>query len=128
MPDKAADGAALAEAYMASFPQARRERMRDMVRIIAEAAPEGSWKISYAMPTRYYRGNLVHFACYEKHLGFYPGPEGIEAFAQELSAYKGAKGSVQFPHDSPLPLDLVRRITEYRYRQNTAKAAGKRKS
>jgi len=125
--DKSAEGAALVEAYLNSFPEELRERMGELRRVISEAAPEAIQKISYAMPTWYYRGNLVHFACFARHIGFYPGAEGIAAFEKELGGFKHAKGSVQFPHDSPLPLDLVRRIAEYRYRQNREKPAkGKR--
>ena len=77
------------------------------------------------MPTFYLKGNLVHFAAFARHIGFYPVPSGIEAFKTELAAYKQGKGSVQFPLDEPLPLDLVRRIVEYRVSENLAAAAAK---
>jgi uncharacterized protein YdhG (YjbR/CyaY superfamily) len=78
------------------------------------------------MPTFYLKGNLVHFAAHQKHIGFYPAPSGIEAFQAELAVYKGAKGSVQFPINQPLPLDLVRRIVEYRLAENLKNKARSR--
>ncbi|WP_310832511.1 iron chaperone [Paenibacillus pedocola] len=101
------------------------ERVRQ---VIHEAAPEAKEKISYQMPTFELHGNLVHFAAFKKHIGFYPAPQGIEAFHDELSIYKGAKGSVQFPLDQPLPYDLISRIVKFRAAENIKKAADKRKS
>ena len=77
---------------------------------IREAAPDAEETIKYQMPTFMLKGNLVHFAAFKKHIGFYPVPTGIEAFKDELSAYKQGKGSVQFPLDQPMPYDLIRRI------------------
>jgi uncharacterized protein YdhG (YjbR/CyaY superfamily) len=91
--------------------------------VIREAAPGATEKISYGMPTFYLHGNLVHFAAYPKHIGFYPAPSGIEAFKSELARYKWAKGSVQFPLDQELPYDLIARITRYRVEENTKSAA-----
>lgn len=109
------------DAYIGEFPPEVRERLGAMRRTIREAAPDAVEKISYQMPTFYLNGNLVHFAAFKHHIGFYPAPSGIEAFQEELAAYKGAKGSVQFPFNKPLPLDLVRRITAYRVVENLAK-------
>ena len=89
---------------------------------IHQAAPDAVEKISYGMPTFTLKGNLVHFGAFKTHIGFYPTPSGIENFKDELAVYKGAKGSVQFPLDEPLPLDLVRRIVEFRVEENLAKA------
>ncbi len=89
--------------------------------MIKEAAPEATEKISYQMPTFYLHGNLVHFAAYKKHIGFYPSPSGIEAFKEEISSYKWAKGSVQFPLDKPIPYELIRKITIYRVKENVEK-------
>ena len=89
---------------------------------IHQAAPDALEKISYGMPTFTLKGNLVHFGAFKTHIGFYPTPSGIEKFKDELAVYKGAKGSVQFPLDEPLPLDLVRRIVEFRVEENLAKA------
>ncbi len=101
--------------YIAPFPAEVRERM-DMIReAIHELVPAASEKISYQMPTFVVnKKNFVHFAGYDHHVGFYPTPSGISAFSEELSQYKNAKGSVQFPHDRPLPIDLIRRIIVYR--------------
>ncbi|MBM3150669.1 MAG: hypothetical protein FJZ96_00450 [Chloroflexi bacterium] len=111
--------------YIASFPPEVRARLAEMRAAIRAAAPQAEEKISYQMPTFYLEGNLVHFAAHTSHIGFYPAPQGIEAFAKDLSAYKGGKGSVQFPFDRPLPLDLARRMVEYRVAQNLEKAAAK---
>jgi uncharacterized protein YdhG (YjbR/CyaY superfamily) len=92
-----------------------------------EAAPNAGEKINYQMPTFTLEGNLVHFATYKKHIGFYPTPSGIEKFKKELSVYKGTKGSVQFPLDQPIPYDLVREIVTFRVQENLEKAEGKRK-
>lgn len=114
--------------YIAGFDPQIRQRLAAMRATIRAAAPQASEKISYQMPTFYLHGNLVHFAAFKNHIGFYPTPWGIDAFKEELSAYKGAKGSVQFPHDQPLPLELVRRIVEYRVAENLRKAATKKRS
>jgi uncharacterized protein YdhG (YjbR/CyaY superfamily) len=79
------------------------------------------------MPTFTLHGNLVHFAAFAKHIGFYPVPTGIEAFKEELAPYKQGKGSVQFPLDKPIPYDLIRRIVAFRVQENTVNAAAKRK-
>ncbi|AIQ51919.1 iron chaperone [Paenibacillus sp. FSL R7-0331] len=104
-----------------------RELLQNIRRVIHEAAPEATEKISYQMPTFDLYGNLVHFAAFKKHIGFYPAPRGIEAFKDELSVYKGAKGSVQFPLDQPMPYDLITRIVKFRAAENIEKAKGKRK-
>ncbi|MNE92324.1 hypothetical protein D3C80_1900350 [compost metagenome] len=104
-----------------------RELLQEIRNVIHEAAPEATEKISYQMPTFDLYGNLVHFAAFKKHIGFYPAPRGIEAFKEELSVYKGAKGSVQFPLDQPMPYDLISRIVKFRAAENIEKANGKRK-
>jgi len=113
------------DAYIALFPEEVQEKLHQLRAVIRAAAPEAVEKISYRMPTFYLKGNLVHFAAFARHIGFYPVPSGIEAFKTELAAYKQGKGSVQFPLDEPLPLDLVRRIVEYRVSENLAAAAAK---
>jgi len=112
--------------YIASFPADVQERLRQMRAAICEAAPEAQEKISYQMPTFFLQGNLVHFAAFKNHIGFYPAPRGIEAFKDELAAYEGAKGSVQFPLDQPLPLDLVRRIVLFRVADQLQSAEAKK--
>ncbi|SFE69447.1 Uncharacterized conserved protein YdhG, YjbR/CyaY-like superfamily, DUF1801 family [Paenibacillus algorifonticola] len=111
--------------YIAGFPQEIQELLQAIRKVIKEAAPEATEKISYQMPTFELHGNLVHFAAFKKHIGFYPAPRGIEAFKEELSVYKGAKGSVQFPLDKPLPYELIGRIVAFRVAENTTKAQEK---
>ncbi|RDC56306.1 hypothetical protein DU508_11910 [Pedobacter chinensis] len=115
------------EIYIAGFPKETRQQLQLLRQTIQKAAPDATEKISYGIPTFDLKGNLVHYAGYKNHIGFYPGADGIEAFKQELSAYKGAKGSVQFPINQPLPLDLVTKITEFRIIQNLNKAKLKSK-
>ena len=107
--------------YIAQFAPDIQKRLEQMRATIRKAAPEAEEAISYAMPTFKLNGNLVHFAGYKNHLGFYPAPDGIDAFKKELSKFKGAKGSVQFPHDEPLPLALVTKIVKFRAKQNNEK-------
>lgn len=112
--------------YIATFPAPVRELLQQVRATIHAAAPEATEKISYQMPTFFLNGNLVHFAAFKNHIGFYPAPRGIEAFKDELARYKGAKGSVQFPIDEPMPLDLIRRIVEFRAEENRGKAKKKK--
>jgi uncharacterized protein YdhG (YjbR/CyaY superfamily) len=111
--------------YITRFPTDVQDILQKIRTIIKEAAPAAEERISYQMPTFYLRGNLVHFAAFKNHIGFYPTPSGIEQFKDELSPYKGAKGSVQFPLDQPgrpIPYDLIRRIVEFRVREASEKA------
>src|SRR5664279_4348053 len=91
--------------YIALFPEDVQKLLKEVRRVIKAAAPEAGETISYQMPTFTLQGNLVHFAGFKKHIGFYPTPSATEKFKVELSAYKGAKGSVQFPLDQPIPFD-----------------------
>lgn len=111
--------------YIMQFPIEVQEKLKTLRKVIKEAAPEAKEKISYKMPTFTLHGNLVHFAGYKNHIGFYPAPSGIEAFKEELSKYKGAKGSVQFPIKEPLPYELISKIVEYRVIENVRKAEEK---
>ncbi|RCX20323.1 uncharacterized protein YdhG (YjbR/CyaY superfamily) [Fontibacillus phaseoli] len=113
--------------YIANFPAEVQEKLQTLREVIQAAAPEATEKISYQMPTFALHGNLVHFAAFPKHIGFYPDPSGIEAFKEELSAYKGAKGSVQFPLEKPLPYELISKIVKFRVAENLEKAEAKRK-
>jgi uncharacterized protein YdhG (YjbR/CyaY superfamily) len=115
------------DSYIAEFPEATQALLQQIRATIQAAAPDATETISYAIPTFVYHGNLVHFAGYKQHIGFYPGAAGIEAFKDEISEYKWAKGSVQFPLNEPLPLDLVTRMVNYRLAQNVAKVAKKKK-
>ncbi|MCQ6560678.1 iron chaperone [Paenibacillus mendelii] len=113
--------------YISTFPPEVREILQTIRKVIQEAAPNAEEKISYQMPTFALHGNLVHFAAFKTHIGFYPGASGIAAFQQELSAYKGAKGSVQFPIDKPMPYQLMSRIVQFRIDDNIKRAEGKLK-
>lgn len=104
--------------YINTFPEDVRTILNELRQTIKEVAPEAEETINYQIPTFTLNGNLVHFAAFENHIGFYPTPSGMEAFKKELSSYKGAKGSVKFPIDEPLPLPLIRRIVEYRVKEN----------
>ncbi len=105
--------------YIAQFAAPIQARLEEMRKVIQKASLQATECINYGIPTFKLDGKiLVHFAAFKKHIGFYPGPAGIAAFQKEISAYKNAKGSVQFPLDEPLPLDLIRKIVEFRMRQN----------
>ncbi|MFL7890860.1 MAG: iron chaperone [Anaerolineales bacterium] len=111
--------------YIARFPADVQEILEKVRLTIREAAPEAKEKISYQMPTFTLEGNLVHFAGYKKHIGFYPTPSGIDKFKKEISAYKWAKGSVQFPLTQPIPYELISRIVTFRVDENLDKAKAK---
>ena len=113
--------------YIAGFPPDVQEILQKIRATIKAAAPDAQEAISYQMPTFTLHGNLVHFAAFKKHIGFYPVPTGIEAFKQELSVYEGGKGSVRFPLDAPMPYDLISRIVQFRVQENIKKAAAKKK-
>jgi uncharacterized protein YdhG (YjbR/CyaY superfamily) len=107
--------------YIGTFPKKVQVILEKLRQIINESAPKAEEAISYQIPTFKLNGNLVHFAGYKNHIGFYPSPSGIEAFKNELSPYDVAKGSVKFPIDKPIPFDLVRKIVEYRVKENLNK-------
>ena len=113
--------------YIAGFPKNIRDMLEQMRATIRKAAPEAKEAIKYAMPTFVLEGNLVHFAAFKNHIGFYPAPMGIEAFKKELSVYKSSKGAIQFPLDAPLPLALISKIVQFRVKKNKEKAKAKRK-
>ena len=96
--------------YIKTFPEDVQSILEKMRQTIRKAAPEAEEAISYQIPTFKLNDNLVHFAAFKNHIGFYPTPTGIEAFKKELSPYKGAKGSVQFPMEKPIPYDLVKKL------------------
>jgi len=106
------------DTYIAQFPDDVQARLQKLRTTILNLAPGATEAMSYQIPTFKLNGNLVHFAAFKKHIGFYPGAAGIAAFQDELAGYKSAKGSVQFPLDQALPLDLVKKIVEFRVAQN----------
>jgi uncharacterized protein YdhG (YjbR/CyaY superfamily) len=107
--------------YIAQSPQDVQPILNKIRAVIKESAPESVERISYQMPAFYQKGNLVWFGVHTHHIGFYPTAEGIEAFKDELSAYKSSKGAVQFPLDQPIPYELISRIVKHRVAQNTKK-------
>ena len=100
--------------YIGQYPQDVQQILNQIRAVIKEEAPQAVEKISYGLPTFYQNGNLVHFGVHTHHIGFYPTPSGMEAFKEELSGYKGAKGSVQFPLNQPMPYELIRRMVKFR--------------
>ncbi|MBB6673752.1 iron chaperone [Cohnella nanjingensis] len=112
--------------YISNYPPAVQQILQTLRKEIQASAPDAKEKISYQMPTFDLQGSLVHFAAYKHHIGFYPGADGIAAFQAELSGYKGAKGSVQFPIDKPLPYGLIAKIVKYRAARNLERAEAKR--
>lgn len=104
--------------YISQYPVNVQEILQGLRRVIRDAAPEAEEKISYQMPTFFLYRNLVHFAAFKNHIGFYPTPSGIEAFKEELSIYKSSKGSVQFTINKPMPIDLIRKIVAFRVDEN----------
>lgn len=115
------------DAYIATFPAAVQALLTQVRATIREAAPEATETIKYAMPTYVLDGNLVYFAAFAKHIGFYATPSGQNAFNERLTGYKTGKGSIQFPLDKPIPYELIRDMVLYRVAENRSKAAAKRK-
>jgi len=113
--------------YIAEFPENTRIVLQHMRELIRSAAPEATEKISYQMPTFFWKGNLVHFAAFKNHIGFYPLPHVLISFEEELKNYKTGKGSVQFPLDTPLPAELIVRMVRFRLEENAAKSLIKKK-
>ena len=116
------------DSYIESFPKDVQTLLKQLRSTISKAAPEAEEAIRYAIPTFILNGNLVHFAGFKNHIGFYPAPSGIEAFKKEVSKYEAGKGTLQFPLDSPLPLNLVTKIVKFRVKQNLEKSKAKKKT
>ncbi|MDR0432466.1 MAG: DUF1801 domain-containing protein [Bifidobacteriaceae bacterium] len=111
------DGSAVSEvdAYIAGFPAHVSQRLNAIRQIVREVAPTATERICMRMPTFDLQGKwFVHYAAYEKHIGFYPQPDGVAAFRDKLKEYKTSKGAIQFPLDKPLPVDLIREIVTHR--------------
>lgn len=113
--------------YIGGFPrevQAHLQKIRDIIR---KAAPDAVETIKYQIPTFVLQGNLVHFAAFSQHIGFYPTPSAVEAFSDELKSYRSAKGSVQFPLDKPIPFSLIKKMVEFRVKETRHKVAAKKR-
>lgn len=113
--------------YIAAFPADIQTVLQQVRSTIRKAAPEAQETIKYAMPTYVLDGNLVYFAAFQHHIGFYATPNGNEAFKEDLSGYKTGKGSIQFPLNQPMPLDLITKIVTFRVQQNQEQAMAKKK-
>ena len=112
------DGFHSIDEYIATFPKDVQKILQELRATIQAAAPDAEEKISYQMPTFALKGNLVYFAAWKTHVGFYPGANGVKTFAQELAKYETAKGSVRFPLTDPLPLELISNIVKFRVVEN----------
>jgi uncharacterized protein YdhG (YjbR/CyaY superfamily) len=113
--------------YIAGFPHDVRERLEKIRQIIQKAAPDAEAAIKYQIPTFVLEGNLISFAAYKNHIGLYPTPKGNEKFQKELATYKSEKYTAKFPHDKPLPLELIRDIVKFRLEEHLEKVVAKRK-
>lgn len=122
-PDTALD----VNGYIQQFPEEISEKLRLMRNLIRKAAPNAEEYISYGMPAYKLNGILVYFAAFKNHIGLYATPSGHSAFENELSKYKSGKGSVQFPHDQPLPQGLISKIVKFRVKENTERLNVKKK-
>ena len=107
--------------YIKTFPKETQKILKTVRQTIIKSAPTAEEAISYQIPTFKLNGNLVHFAAYKNHIGFYPGSEAIKVFKKEIVSYKSSKGAIQFPIDKPMPLNLIRKIVKYRVKVNSLK-------
>lgn len=113
--------------YIATFPAETQALLEVLRATIKSAAPDAVEMISYQMPAFKLFGMLVYFAAYQHHIGFYPGASGVVAFTEDLKGYKTSKGTVQFPLDKALPMDIITKIVQFRVTENTQKAEAKKK-
>ncbi len=120
-------GAASVDDYIAAFPAGTQALLRELRAIIHSAAPEATERISYRMPAYEWQGRLVYFAGFDKHVSLYPVPREHPEFREQLAAFKGGKGTAQFPLDRPLPAELIRRIVEFRKGLNRQAAEARRR-
>lgn len=111
--------------YIAGFPKDVQKVLNKIRSTIKKAAPKAEEAISYQIPTFKLNGNLIHFAAYKNHIGLYPAPRAVEEFKKELERYGSSKATIRFPLDEPVPHDLIKRIVEFRVKENSAKAPNK---
>lgn len=111
--------------YIAGFPTKIQKILQKVRKTIQKAAPDAAEAISYAIPTFKLNGNLVHFAGYQNHVGFYPAPQGVAEFEVDMARYGAGKGTARFPLDEPIPYELIARITTFRVGKNMERAAAK---
>jgi len=110
------------DSYIADFPEEIQARLQEIRKIVAKTAPKAKETVKYGIPTFELNGNLVHYAAYKNHIGFYPTPSAIEAFSKELASYVTSRGTVQIPHTEKLPVALIKRMVKFRVEENLAKA------
>jgi len=120
-------GFASIDEYISTFPAETQKILQELRATIKAAAPNAEERISYQMPAFYLNGNLVYFAAFKNHISFFPTSSGVDAFKDELAAYAGSKGTVRFPSDKPIPLDLISKIVSFRVNENLKKAEMKSK-
>jgi len=104
--------------YIATFPESIQDILQQIRQTIKESAPQAQEAISYRIPTFKLNGNLVHFAAFKDHIGFFPTSSGVDAFQKELSGYETSKGTIRFHLDKPIPFDLIRKIVKFRVKEN----------
>ena len=107
--------------YISEFPDEIKAVLEQIRETIQQAAPGAKEAIRYGMPTFVLNGNLVHFAAYKNHIGFYPAPSGIDEFIEELAVYRTGKGTIQFPINQPIPFNLIKKVVEFRVKENLEK-------
>ncbi|MDR0414430.1 MAG: DUF1801 domain-containing protein [Prevotellaceae bacterium] len=112
--------------YIMGFNPAVQKTLSELRSFIKSEAPEAVEKISYGMPTFYLKGNLVHFAAFKNHYGFFPTPSGINEFEKELAPYRSGKGTLRFPFNEPIPWDVLKKVIRYRVAENLRKSQKKR--
>ncbi len=114
------------DTYIAGFPKDVQKKLQQIRAIIRQTSPDAVEAIKYGIPTFTLYGNMLSFAAYKNHIGLYPAPPGDAAFEKELAVYKSGKNTVQFPLDKPIPIDLVKRLVQFREIQQRAKAERKK--
>ncbi|MDR2792962.1 MAG: DUF1801 domain-containing protein [Treponema sp.] len=107
--------------YIANFDTEVQKTLNELRNFIKSEAPDATEKISYGMPAFYLKGNLVHFAAFKGHYGFFPGPSGIDEFEEELSPYRSGKGTLRFPFNKQIPWDILKKVIQYRVKENLKK-------
>jgi uncharacterized protein YdhG (YjbR/CyaY superfamily) len=113
--------------YIETFEPTIQKTLKEIRNFIKTEVPGATEKISYGMPTFYLNGNLVHFAAFKDHYGFFPSPSGIDAFEKELEPYRTGKGTLRFPIDKPVPWDIIRKIIQFRVKENSDKVKNKKR-
>ena len=112
--------------YIETFEPDIQKTLNEIRNFIKNEVPEATEKISYGMPTFYLNGNLVHFAAFKNHYGFFPTPSGIDAFEKELASYRSGKRTLRFSIDKPIPWDIIKKIVQFRIKENSNKIKKKK--